>query len=634
MRFFHKWIAACIALIWLILVFAFDMVRTPSERHYSKQILQMREQLNTTREQLDSLDAGLAIHRIHTARIALKKIDFWLRYLEPISYKLINGPLPLEWETEVFEKFEKPYARYGGGLTLAENYLEEEEFSADSLHHLLDTALKTCDVFWHDSIRVFLRTPDAFFYAQRLFLLNLAAIYTTGFECPDTSRIIPELKILCNSVAEIHEAHNVSFPEFSLTDSFNLVYRSMLVWLSQQSDVWSKFSHFMFIRDYVEPLFGLNQRMIQKYRMRSFSFNDYSLSKKAVSIFDKRLYEAQDDMGVFRPARLEEQKREIIALGKLLFYDPIFSSNNQRACASCHVPSMFFTDTTVQSALKFDRRSRLERNTPSLLGSIHQHLLMHDGRHFNLVKQMKEVVSNPEELKEDTLRLVRKIMSIPEYALKLKSVASFTSIKKPSFEHLTGAISMYLGQFVYENSAFDRMIRNEEKPDELAVQGFNLFMGKAQCGTCHFPPQFGGVKPPYVGSEFEVLGVPADTSFQSVSRDSGRYHFHPSKETFRAFRTPTVRNSHLTKPYMHNGVFWSLEEVVDFYNNGGGQGRGLILDNQTLSSDSLKLTRSEMNALIHFMQTLDEKIETGVPPDALPLSKNKKYQHRKVGGEY
>ena len=130
---------------------------------------------------------------ILNARIKLKNADFWLRYLEPIAYKKINGPLPVEWETEVFEKFEKPYKREGAGLTLAALYLEEDNISNDSLSALIQLSVDALKIFSEDSITKELKTFSSFYFSNRLHLLNLASIYSTGFECPDTDAILPEL---------------------------------------------------------------------------------------------------------------------------------------------------------------------------------------------------------------------------------------------------------------------------------------------------------------------------------------------------------------------------------------------------------------------------------------------------------
>src|SRR5690606_7042708 len=120
--------------------------------------------------------------QIHEARLKLKSVDFWLRYFEPIVYRRINGPLPVEWENEVFEKFEPPYKREGGGLTLAELYLDEPGIEKDSLLALIYLSIDGIATFEADSITSNLGKADHFFLANRLYLLNLAAIYTTGFE--------------------------------------------------------------------------------------------------------------------------------------------------------------------------------------------------------------------------------------------------------------------------------------------------------------------------------------------------------------------------------------------------------------------------------------------------------------------
>jgi cytochrome c peroxidase len=131
-----------------------------------------------------------------------------------------------------------------------------------------------------------------------------------------------------------------------------------------------------------------------------------------------------------------------------------------------------------------------------------------------------------------------------------------------------------------------------------------------------------------------VLGVPFDTNYTRISDDKGRYLVNPAEETLNAFRTGTVRNADKTKPYMHNGVFNSLMEVINFYDAGGGLGRGLEVKNQTLSSDSLHLSISEKNKLIAFIKSVTEEIPTESIPDHLPVSTIKVLNNRKVGGEY
>ena len=133
-------------------------------------------------------------------------------------------------------------------------------------------------------------------------------------------------------------------------------------------------------------------------------------------------------------------------------------------------------------------------------------------------------------------------------------------------------------------------------------------MGKAKCATCHFAPVFNGTVPPnFTETEFELLGVPKSNKLPAmVDTDLGRFDVFKTPERKHFFKTPTVRNISKTAPYMHNGVYYDLEEVMDFYNNGGGSGLGLEFEYQTLRSDSLKLKNSEIKDIIAFMNSLED----------------------------
>ncbi|HEU4610155.1 MAG TPA: hypothetical protein VFS31_18675, partial [Chitinophagaceae bacterium] len=135
-------------------------------------------------------------------------------------------------------------------------------------------------------------------------------------------------------------------------------------------------------------------------------------------------------------------------------------------------------------------------------------------------------------------------------------------------------------------------------------------------------------------SEFEVLGVPADSLYHRLSADSGRYSANAAPEMLRAFRTNTIRNSRYTAPYMHNGVFTTLDQVIEFYEAGGGTGHGFSIPNQTLSGDSLHLSAVEKRQLLAFINSLDENIKFEPSPSMLPQSDIKALNNRRVGGEY
>ncbi len=555
--------------------------------------------------------------------------------MEPIVYKKINGPLPVEWETEVFEKFEKPYKREGSGLSLAILYLNEEDANKDSLASLIKNSIAATETYGADSITSEFKFFSNFYLCNRLFLLNLAAIYTTGFECPDTNRIIPELRSMLDDVNEIYSSFNKNFPETALPGNYREIYNNAVDFVRAQPLAYTLFDHFSFIRNYISPLFLLNQKLINQYHVVTKSLVDYSLNKKEITIFNKGLYNAQNAKGIFIRVTDEDALVEIDKLGKLLFYDPILSGNNLRSCASCHKPTEFFTDTLNPTSLQFNQKDILSRNTPSLINAPYNHLLMLDGKHTSLQDQTKAVITNPNEMGSTEKDVMEKILSCAEYKNGFKSLLKFTPQEKEiSFDHIVSAITFYYSKFSKYSSSFDEAMNENKDLDASAKQGFNLFMSKAQCATCHFVPQFNGIKPPYVSSEFEVLGVPADTSFKNLSKDKGRYDVNPAGEMLNAFRTGSIRNAVHTAPYMHNGIFSSLNQVIDFYDVGGGAGKELKIQNQTLSADSLKLSAIEKNNLTQFIMSLNENIPFEYPPRQLPISKIKELNSRKVGGVY
>ena len=630
----------CCAIIFLL---SFDE-RTNTNR-YSDKYFEKQQAFTTALTDLkstieksnlaDAQDIANIQSKITQCRVELKGIDFWIRYIEPIMYRRINGPLPVEWETEVFEKFEAPYKREGTGLTQAALYLEEENISKEHLLYLIQSGIEATKTYVADSITKGLKTHDHFYLCNRLYILNLAAIYTTGFECPDTSLIIPELRSMMADVNTIYNAFNESYPSAPLSAGYLALYNRAVIFVNTQPANYSAFDHFTFIKDYVNPLFMLNQQHINQYKVFSKSMVDYSLHKKEISLFNKDIYNGQNPKGVFLRVDDEAVLKEIDRIGKLLFYDPLLSANNMRSCASCHKPTEFFTDTLAATAFQFNHKDALDRNTPSLVNVQYNHLIMMDGKHISLQNQTKDVMTNAIEMGGTNEDILEKVMSCNEYNKAFKKLLQYTPTEKEvTVEHISSAITFYYSKFSKYYSPFDEAMNDNKELAMDAKKGFNLFMSKSQCATCHFVPQFNGVKPPFVGSEFEVLGVPEDTTYKALSNDMGRYTVHKVDEMKNAFRTGSIRNIAHTKPYMHNGVFTTLEEVVEFYNAGGGAGKGLKVDNQTLASDSLGLSKTEKEHLVKFMTSLTEKIVFEAPPAKLPESKIKALNTRKVSGIY
>src|SRR5690606_10242612 len=209
-----------------------------------------------------------------------------------------------------------------------------------------------------------------------------------------------------------------------------------------------------------------------------------------------------------------------------------------------------------------------------------------------------------ETLESDSVYQTLFVEAFPEFAGK--RVVNKSTVSQ--------ALASYMISLKSFNSPFDKYVRGETTEIDASVKrGFNLFMGKAACGTCHFAPTFAGLAPPmYQDSESEVLGVLKDPKAEvpEVDGDRGRgVNKHPMEKVWfydQSFKTVTVRNVEVTGPYFHNGAYETLEEVMDFYNNGGAVGIGLDLPHQTLAGDSLKLNNTEIQDIISFMKSLSD----------------------------
>ena len=195
------------------------------------------------------------------------------------------------------------------------------------------------------------------------------------------------------AIKKIYANFNINFPSTPLSKEYLDLYDKSIMFVNDQPLRFSLFDHFTFIKDFINPLFRINQQFINSYGVRSINFNDYSLDNAANSIFDKSLYNSQNTKGIFSFVDDEKTLAEIKKVGKLLFYDPILSGNNLRSCASCHKPTEYFTDTALATAFQFDRQQHVPRNAPSLINAVFNHLIMLDGKHISLQGQAKMLFS-------------------------------------------------------------------------------------------------------------------------------------------------------------------------------------------------------------------------------------------------
>lgn len=565
-------------------------------------------------------------------RKSYKQIEFLLEYFDFQSVKdHINGaPLPK------IERNSNMIVAEPHGLQVIEEILFADEVEQEGLLKETQRLLKKVKEIntYQQKLAI---TERNLFEAARLELIRITTLGITGFDTPGSGNALADAKNALSPLIKLQQAYKPQLSTETANSLGKYLYEAEK-YLANNTD-FDTFNRFVFIKDYINPAFKTFKTAQLELGIETiYEVRDeiHALNFLADDIFANNILEPH----YFSRSGDKEHKPNKIKLGKILFFDPVLSSNNKRSCASCHNPEKAFTDGQ-QRSLAMDFEGTVLRNSPTLINSVFAERYFYDLRVEKIESQFGHVVSSPLEFNTSYPEIVEKLLKSNEYKQLFNK--AFPELNGQVSKHtVSEALGAYLKTLTSFNSKFDRNIRKEEKsltPQE--INGFNLFMGKAVCATCHFPPTFTGLVPPYYSeNESEVLGVPAttDTINAVVDPDVGRIGGQMlEKVPFNehAFKTVTVRNIELTAPYMHNGVYNTLEEVVDFYNKGGGQGLGINLENQTLPFDNLSLTKQEQQDIIAFMKTLTDTTGLTSVPTKLPdFENNPSWNKRKIGGEY
>ncbi|MEM8845150.1 MAG: cytochrome c peroxidase [Pseudomonadota bacterium] len=316
--------------------------------------------------------------------------------------------------------------------------------------------------------------------------------------------------------------------------------------------------------------------------------------------------------------------QEKIELGRLLFFDRRLSLNDTFSCAMCHIPEQGFTSNEISTAVGFEGRS-VKRNSPTIYNIAFHTKLFHDGREDSLEQQVWQPLLAANEMANPSIgNVINKIKGIKEYDGLFEN--AFDG-RGPTMETVGMALASYQRTLNSGNSRFDRWYYGGEKDalteDEIA--GFELFTGKANCSACHLVhdeyAKFTDDLMHNTGHGYAVsMGIKSETTrvqlapgvfvdvdneiIESVRQtpkknDVGLYEVTQNPFDRWKFRTPGLRNIALTAPYMHDGDFGTLIEVVEFYNKGG-------VPNELLSPliRPLDLTDEEMNQIVVFMEAL------------------------------
>lgn len=563
-------------------------------------------------------------------RLKYKAIETYVVFRYPGLDKAINGgPVPsMETEVVILHK-DDPH-----GLQVMEELLTQSDVDLQSVQKELR--------FIAGNIRVLEQSVNdlplqhwEILEANHMAVSRLMTLSLTGFDSPELVNGLQDAKVVLSTMKADFVNFNTFFRDIEGCDAVIRLCDEAIRYLTNTPS-FDALDHFTCYRDYLIPL----QNAIKTYhRNSSFEFySDVSTIPRAIGKGSNLFSVDYLDPVYSMRGAVKNLDPEKVKLGKILFHDPILSGNNKRACASCHNASKAFSDGR-QKSLAMDGQQTVLRNSPGLINAGFQSNFFWDLRSENMNDQIMHVILDSKEFNTTAEEMVNKLKQSNEYVTLFRQ--AYPGFKEPvNLAAIKSSLELYVRSLYAFNSKFDRNIRGEE--DSYTAQehlGANLFFGKAACATCHFAPVFNGYVPPhYRDTEGDIIGVESAPNSGEPDLDKGMYNrfrlvYEDANYINGMFKTSTVRNIALTAPYMHNGMYETLEDVVDFYNDGGGSGRGINIPQQTLSRDSLGLNALEKEALVAFMKTLTDTCGTHTKPFLLPVYGDNR-DKRVWGGEY
>ncbi len=552
------------------------------ERSYVNTLGRCIEFLDST---LASSNRDLMLKGYLNAREQFKMAEPILSFVDKGNYKSLNAPniLSVEEEDATDIKINNPF-----GFQVMEELLFEEPFDKVEFKKVAQQTRNRLELIKQNT-HLKLK-PYHVLWLIRDEVARIALTGITGFDSPVLEASMKESIIAYGSLKELLNIYKDEFASEALYNEFQEAFDKAIVNLNADFE---SFNRFNFIKNHTHKQLELLQRTKTDWEVEfplELAFNNDMTSLFSSSTFNMDYFSGYVEVDSLLTSK--------ISLGQRLFNDTRLSSDNSMSCATCHDKNKAFTD-----GLKaFPKQLR---NTPTLTYAALQRSFFYDGRTGNLEGQIVDVVNNQHEFHTNLDDLKEVVSGDSLYAEQFLNLYG----SEVSDHSIRNAIAVYIRSLNKFNSKFDNNINGLENTlSSNEVNGFNLFMGKAKCATCHFAPVFNGTIPPdFKHTEFELLGVPKDTLQETlVDSDLGRYNVFNTLEKKYFFKTPTVRNSSKTAPYMHNGVFVNLEQLMEFYNDGGGAGLGLELEYQTLPPDALGLTESEMKDIISFMESLED----------------------------
>ncbi len=280
------------------------------------------------------------------------------------------------------------------------------------------------------------------------------------------------------------------------------------------------------------------------------------------------------------------QSEKKIELGRKLFFDKRLSPDNSISCSTCHDPKKAFTDGKKVST-GFHKRFAM-RNAPTLLNVGYQKNLMFDGEIPSLEMQAVVPLKDTAEMANEMKELIQKLKAIPEYQKSAKEIFN----RDFDAYVLTRSLSAFQRSLLSYATPYDAfMSGNKKAMTPSAERGWQIFSEKLYCTACHVPPHFTNFKTENNGLYSDYTNI----------EDKGRFRIHGDSTEIGSFKVPTLRNITKTSPYMHDGSFRTLNDIIDHYAKGGN-----LHKNQSSVIQPFNLTKSEIKDLINFLNSLSD----------------------------
>jgi cytochrome c peroxidase len=545
----------------------------------------------------DTNSIVIAKNALFHCRNAYKKIEYFMEYFYEYPVNLYNRA-PVHEIEEPYMEYQSPVGlQVIEDLLFGDNVYAQRKALLDQAAVIQSTAADIPATAYGLNV-----TEEQLVESINLELIRIMVLGISGYDAPVLQSGISEAGTALqamNKVLQWKQAHGA----FDSNADSAINYLNQAIAFISVDTNFNRFDRLSLLCNYLLPA----QRNLNLYFRRQYP----AIGENGVYNYaSEHLFKADAlRLEKFDRYAYTDTAQDLVALGKMLFHENRLSGNNKRSCATCHQPEKYFTDG-LKGSITIDEKGATRRNAPSLLYSGYQYGQFLDARDSSLVKQIFTVLQNPDEMHSQLLDIEHKLDN-KTYRLLFRK--AFKEPKKGmSVLKAARAIAAYERTLNPFNSLFDQYISgNHNALNAMQKEGFNLFMGKALCGTCHFAPIFNGALPPlYNRTELEVLGTPLNGSLDHplMDVDSGRFNVFKIEFYQFAFKTPTVRNASETAPYMHNGSFKTLDDLIEFYNQGGAAGIGLDIPSQTLSPRKLNLSRQEIAALKSFMLALKDSL--------------------------